>query len=52
MKIEYKEYVIIQSNYNNHVTIYKNGDFIFHASVNEKLTQSELISLLNLIIRS
>lgn len=51
MEIKYKEYVIKQSNYNNHITIYKNKKLICHISMNEKKNEKELKSILKMIIK-
>lgn len=47
MKIIYKGYVIIQSNYNYHITIYKNNEMVMHLSTTEKFTENQLKELVN-----
>lgn len=39
--IEQGEYVIVQSS-NKHISIYKNGEFVYHASYTKKLTKRKL----------
>lgn len=51
MKIKYKGYVVIQSNYNNHVSVYKDEKMIFHSSMTEKLNKDNLEQLVDLIIQ-
>lgn len=40
--IEQGEYTIVQAT-NNHISIYKSGEFVYHASCTEKKTEEELI---------
>ena len=40
-KIKYKGYVVSQDN-NNHLSIYKDGQMVFHAQMTKKLTDDEL----------
>ena len=40
--IEQGEYTIIQAT-NNHISIYKNGEFVYHASCTKKKTEEELL---------
>ena len=42
-KIEYRNRTVVQ-NSNNHVLIFKNNEMVFHASIDKKLTDSELKS--------
>ncbi len=42
-KIEYRNCTVVQ-NSNNHVLIFKNNEMVFHASIDKKLTDSELKS--------
>lgn len=46
--IEKGKYTIAQCS-NNHVHIYKDGRMIYHASVNEKMTEKELLDLVRLL---
>ena len=46
------EYLIIQSGYNNHIHIYKNGKMICHANCNVKKSEKELIDFLEEFKRS
>lgn len=48
--IEQGEYTIIQAT-NNHISIYKNGEFVFHAQYTKKLTEEKLIEYLNNYIK-
>ena len=41
LKINYKGYVISQAS-NNHVTIFKNNQMLFHSSCHKKLNEEEL----------
>ena len=40
--IEYGEYTIVQAT-NNHISIYKNGRLIYHASCTKKKSEEELL---------
>lgn len=51
MKINYKGYVILQSDYNNHVSIYKDGKMIFHSHISEKLNEDNLKQLVEIMIK-
>ena len=42
MVIEYKGYVVSQSDYNNHVMIIKDGHMVMHAQCTKKMTEREL----------
>lgn len=42
MVIEYKGYVVSQSDYNNHVMILKDGHMVMHAQCTKKMTEKEL----------
>ena len=46
------EYLIIQSGYNNHIHIYKNGEMICHINCNVRKTKEELIAFLEEFKRS
>ena len=46
--VEKGKYTIAQCS-NNHVHIYKDGRRIYHASVNEKMTEKELLDLVSLL---
>lgn len=45
--IKYKGYVISQSLYNYHVMITKDDKMVFHASINEKLTDDDLKNIVD-----
>lgn len=40
-KIRYRRH-IVQQNINNHIMIFKNGEMVFHAEIEKKLTNNEL----------
>jgi hypothetical protein len=47
------EYTIIQAT-NNHISIYKNGEFVMHSQCNKKMTEKELldqVKFYNLLIK-
>ena len=46
------EYLIVQSGYNNHIQIYKNGKVIFFANCNVQKSKEELIAYLEEFKRS
>ena len=48
MKIEYKGYVISQSNYNNHIMITKDNKMVMHIQATKKMTEEELKEALDL----
>lgn len=50
MKIGYKGYEIIQSNYNNHITIFKDNIMVIHISATEKFTKTELQAIVELYL--
>lgn len=50
MKVEYKSYVAIQSDYNNHIVIYKNNKLRSHISATCKFTKEEIESFIDLFI--
>lgn len=39
--VEIDEYTVVQAT-NNHISIYENGKFVFHASCRKKMTETEL----------
>ncbi len=39
------EYTVVQAT-NNHISIYKNGEFVFHASCTKKKTEEELLGFI------
>ena len=42
MLIEYKGYVVRQSNYNHHVMIAKDKQMVYHASCTKRMSKKEL----------
>ena len=50
MKIEYKGYIAIQSDYNNHICIYKKNKLVSHISTTCKLKKEEIESFIDLFI--
>lgn len=45
--IEYMGYTVIQSDYNNHVTIYKDGHMVMHSQCTERKTDKELRAMVH-----
>lgn len=42
MVIEYKGYVVSQSEYNHHVMLSQDGHMVFHANTDKPMTEEEL----------
>ena len=45
--IKHGEYTIVQAT-NNHISIYKNGEFIHHAQCDKKMTEKEMLGHIKL----
>ena len=45
--IEHMGYVVCQSNYNNHVTIYKDGHMVMHSQCSERKADKELRAMVH-----
>lgn len=50
MRVDYKGYVAIQSDYNNHITIYKNNKLVMHISATCKYDKDEIENLIDLFL--
>jgi len=50
MKVNYKGYIISQSN-NNHIMIIKDNQMVFHSSCTKKLTIEELKQQVDLYLK-
>lgn len=50
MRVEYKGYVIVQSEYNNHISVYYDNDLVLHLDTSEKYTEEELKQIVEIFM--
>lgn len=50
MKVEYKGYVIVQSKYNNHISIYYDNELVVHINTPSKYTEDELKQIVEIFM--